>query len=104
MRSRRWMRLLAGIFGVALILSACGGDNDGGNGEPTGPDGATTGATGETGGGGGGGNEIVMSGFAFQPSTIEVSGPTEFTIVNEDAAAHTFTTDDGSIDEEVAGG
>lgn len=106
MRGTRWARLVAGLFAISLVLSACGGDDDEGNGEPTGAAGATaTGATGETGGdGGGGGSEIVMSGFAFQPPTIEVSGPTEFTIVNEDAAAHTFTLDDGSIDETLAGG
>jgi plastocyanin len=103
MRGTRWVRLVAGMFAISLVLAACGGDDDGG--EPTGATPAETGATGETGGdGGGGGNGIIMSGFAFQPSTIEVSGPTEFTIVNEDTAAHTFTTDDGSIDEELAGG
>jgi plastocyanin len=106
-RSKR-TRLVAGIFGVALVLAACGGDDNGG--EPTGPGATTeeTGATGATGGngggGGGGGDEIIISGFAFQPSTIEVSGPTEFTIVNEDSVAHTFTLDDGSIDETLAGG
>jgi plastocyanin len=104
LRSKR-TRLVAGIFGVALVLAACGGDDGGDGGTTTGPT-AATGPTGETtgGGGGGGGDEIIMSGFAFQPSTIEVSGPTELTIVNEDTASHTFTLDDGSIDETLAGG
>jgi plastocyanin len=104
MRTTRWARLVAGLFAISLVLAACGGDDDGGDiGENGGPTGETTnGATGET--EAGGDNTIVMQGFAFQPSTIEVSGPTEFTIVNEDTATHTFTLDDGSIDETVAGG
>jgi plastocyanin len=105
MRSKRWTRLLAGIFGVALILSACGGDDDGENGEPTGATGATTGATGATGEDGAGrGDEIIIQGFAFQPGTLEISGPTEVTITNEDAAPHTFTLDDESIDVSLDGG
>jgi plastocyanin len=46
----------------------------------------------------------VIEGFAFDPSTISVSGPTEFTITNNDSATHTFTLDDGSVDAEIAGG
>jgi plastocyanin len=102
MRGTRWVRLVAGMFAISLVLAACGGDDDGGNGEPTGPDGATTGATGEN--GGGGGNEIIIEGFAFQPSTLEISGPTEVTITNNDSTTHTFTLDDESIDETVAAG
>jgi len=45
-----------------------------------------------------------MEGFAFNPSTITVSGPTEVTITNNDSATHTFTLDDGSIDEEIGSG
>src|SRR5687767_10100592 len=98
MRGTRWMALIAGIFAMALVLAACGGDDDGG--ETTGPTATEpTGATGETeGGGGGGGTEITIEGFAFNPSTITVSGPTEVTVTNNDTAPHTFTLDDGSVD------
>jgi plastocyanin len=102
-RSRR-TRLVAGIFGIALVLAACGGD-DGGNGEPTGATGETngsTGATSET--GAGGASEIFIQGFRFQPGTLEVSGPTEVTITNNDMVPHTFTLDDESIDESLDGG
>lgn len=99
MRKSRWTALLAGLFALSIVLAACSSDDDGGG--DTG--GGTTGGE-ETGGGGGGENAIVIEGFAFSPSTITVSGPTEFTITNNDSAAHTFTLDDGSIDEELGGG
>jgi plastocyanin len=93
----RWLRLLAGVFALSLVLTACGGDDDdddGGGGET-----AATGAT-ET----GGGTSITIADFAFDPNTISVSGPTEITITNDDSAAHTFTLDDGSVDQEIAAG
>ena len=104
MRGTRWMALIAGIFVMALVLAACGGDDDGG--ETTGPTATgSTGATGETeGGGGGGGTEITIEGFAFNPSTITVSGATEVTVTNNDTAPHTFTLDDGSADLALGAG
>ena len=63
-----------------------------------------TGSTAATGGGGGGGTTITIAGFAFDPDTITVSGPTEVTVTNEDSATHTFTLDDGSVDETVEPG
>jgi plastocyanin len=93
MRKSRWVRLVAGLFALSIVLAACSSD-DGGDGGETG---------GET-GGAGGGNTIVIEGFAFDPSTITVSGATEFTITNNDSATHTFTLDDGSIDQEIAAG
>jgi plastocyanin len=100
------MALIAGIFAMALVLAACGGDDDGG--ETTGPTATGPTATGETngggGGGGGGGTEITIEGFAFNPSTITVSGPTEVTVTNNDTAPHTFTLDDGSADLALGAG
>jgi plastocyanin len=101
MRSTTWVRLLAVLFSLSLILAACGGDDDEGNGGATGA--TNGGATGET-AGGGGENEIVIQGFTFQPSTITVSGPTDVTVTNEDSTPHTFTLDDESVDLELAGG
>jgi plastocyanin len=92
MRSTRWITLIAGLIAISLALAACGGDDEDG-----GDDGGTT-------GGGGGGTEITIEGFAFSPSTLQVSGETTLTITNNDDAAHTFTLDDGSVDEEVGGG
>jgi ABC-type glycerol-3-phosphate transport system substrate-binding protein len=64
MRGKRWMAMMAGLFVMALLLGACGGDDDGGTTGPTatGPTGATGETTGETNGGGGGGNEINIQG------------------------------------------
>jgi plastocyanin len=92
----RWIRLVAGLFVLSLVVAACG-DDDGGD---------ETGATGamEETGANGSGTTITIAGFAFDPSTISVSGPTEVTISNEDSTAHTFTLDDGSVDEEIGPG
>ncbi|MGZ8607239.1 MAG: cupredoxin domain-containing protein, partial [Actinomycetota bacterium] len=92
-RRSRWTALVAGLFALSIVFAACSSD-DGGGGE----------TGGDTGGGGGGGDSIVIEGFAFNPSTITVSGPTEVTITNNDSASHTFTLDDGSIDEEIGAG
>ena len=78
----RWLRLLAGVFALSLVLAACGGDDEGG--DDTGGGGGETAET----GGGGGGTSITIADFAFDPNTISVSGPTEVTITNDDSAAH----------------
>jgi plastocyanin len=96
MGKARWVRFVAVLFALGFVLAACGGDDDDGGGETGGETGAETGA--------GGGTAITIEGFAFDPSTISVSGPTEITITNNDSAAHTFTLDDGSVDEELAAG
>ena len=96
MGKRGWFRAVAVVFALGFVLAACGGDDDGG-GEETG---GTTGT--ET--GGGEAVAITIADFTFDPNTITVSGPTEVTITNDDDAAHTFTLDDGSVDQEIAGG
>lgn len=100
MRKARWVRLVAGLFVLSLVVAACSSDDDG-----DGATGATGGATGATEtGSGGDGTTITIAGFAFDPDTITVSGPTEVTITNDDSATHTFTLDDGSVDETVEPG
>ncbi|MGH2635393.1 MAG: cupredoxin domain-containing protein [Actinomycetota bacterium] len=94
MRETRWLRIVAGVFAIALVLAACGGDDDEDSGGTTG--GGTT--------DGGGGTAITIEGFAFSPSTLQVSGETTLTITNNDSATHTFTLDDDSVDEEIAAG
>jgi plastocyanin len=99
MTKATWARLVAGLFVLSLVVAACSSDDDGGT---TGTTGGATGAT-ET-GSGGGGTTITIAGFAFDPDTITVSGPTEVTITNDDSATHTFTLDDGSVDQTVEPG
>ena len=104
MRKARWVRLVAGLFVLSLVVAACSSDDDGGGTTGT-TGGATGGATGSTEtGSGGGGTTITIAGFAFDPDTITVSGPTEVTITNNDSATHTFTLDDGSVDETIEPG
>src|SRR5919106_4147908 len=85
MRSMTWIRLVAVVFSLSLILAACGGDDEG-NGGATGA--TNGGATGET-TGGGGENEIVIQGIYFPPAALTVSGQTDVTVTNEDSTPHT---------------
>ena len=98
----RWIRLVAGLFVLALLVAACSSDdNGGGTTASTGGSTAATGATAETGGGGGGGTTITIANFAFDPSSLTLSGATDVTVTNNDSAAHTFTADDGSFDVQL---
>ena len=102
MTKAKWVRLLAGLFVLSLVVAACSSDDNGGG--TTATTGGATGTTAATGGGGGGGTTITIAGFAFDPDTITLSGPTEVTVTNEDTTTHTFTLDDGSVDETVEPG
>jgi plastocyanin len=97
MTKARWVRLVAGLFVLSLVVAACSSDDGGGG--TTGTTGGATGTTAETGATGGGGVTMTIAGFAFDPDTITVSGPTEVTITNNDSTTHTFTLDDGSVDQ-----
>jgi plastocyanin len=99
MTKAKWVRLVAGLFVLSLVVAACSSDDNGGG--TTATTGGATGSTAATGGGGGGGTTITIAGFAFDPDTITLSGPTEVTVTNEDTTTHTFTLDDGSVDETV---
>jgi plastocyanin len=106
MTKAKWVRLVAGLFVLSLVVAACSSDDNGGGTTATtgGATGGATGSTAATGGGGGGGTTITIAGFAFDPDTITVSGPTEVTVTNQDTTTHTFTLDDGSVDETVEPG
>jgi plastocyanin len=92
---------VAGLFVLSLVVAACSSDDDGGGTTDT--TGGATGTTAET-GSSGGGTTITIAGFAFDPDTITVSGPTEVTVTNDDSTTHTFTLDDGSVDQTVEPG
>jgi plastocyanin len=102
MRNGRWGRLVAGVIVVGLVLVACSSD-DGGEETGSGTTDQATGATGDT-GGAAGGTAITIEGFAFDPTSLAVAGETTLTIANNDTAAHTFTLDDDSVDEEIPAG
>jgi plastocyanin len=85
-----WVRFVAALLAVSILLAACGKDDSGGG--STAARGSASGATSET--GTTGSATITMKNYRFHPNTITVSGPTELTLINEDPFAHTFTLDD----------
>lgn len=89
----RHPRLLVTLAFVAVLGTACGGGGDGGD-------------TGDGGDGNGGAttDTVVMVDNAFQPSDPTVESGSTLTLSNEGQAAHTFTVEDGTIDEQVPPG
>ena len=86
------MRYARIVLLAALVTgTACGGDGgDGGDG-----------------GNGGGGTEtssVSMVDNAFEPSDPAVASGSILTVTNDGEAAHTFTLEEGGIDEQVAPG
>lgn len=46
-------------------------------------------------------DRIDMAGIAFEPPQISVAEGGDLTVTNKDSVSHTFTMDDGSVDEGV---
>lgn len=93
--------IVAGI--VAMVgAGACGGEDTTTTPATDGTTQTETPAATETDAGGAG--SLSMSGFAFVPSDVTAGEGGLLAITNEDSAAHTFTMDDGSVDEEVGAG
>jgi plastocyanin len=92
-------RLAALMLVSALVLGACGGDDDGSSNGGNGGDGGSGDA-------GGMSVDVTAADFAFDPTTIEAEAGQEVTVtlVNEDDAEHSFTIDDPSVDTEAHGG
>jgi plastocyanin len=85
--------VICGLMVIASAGAACGDDDGQAGADGTGETGAAAEA------------DLVASGTAFDPTTVPVSaGGDSITIINEDGISHTFTLDDGSIDEPLAGG
>jgi plastocyanin len=90
---RRWTRVLAALFVFSLLAAACGG-----NEEPSGGDGGSPTES----AGGGGGADLTIVDFAFSPQELSVSEGQTITVLNNGDVAHTFTTDDGAVDETIS--
>jgi plastocyanin len=99
---RPWMRVLGSVFALSL-LAACS-SNDGGTAAGDGGGGATETSSPSAETGGGGGADLTIVDFAFSPKHLSVSDGGTITIHNIGDATHTFTTEDGSIDETVPSG
>ena len=93
---RRWMAALAALFALTLLAASCGGDDE------TPPAGGGGGS--ETESDGGGGADLTIVDFSFSPQDLSVTEGQTITITNIGEASHTFTTDDGAVDQEIGPG
>ena len=92
---RGWMRTLAALFALTMLAAACGGDE-------TPP--ATGGGSPSESAGSGGGADLTIVDFAFSPTELSVTEGQTITITNTGDVSHTFTTDDGAIDQTISAG
>ena len=90
---RRWMRLLGALFALTILATACGGNDT----PPAGNGGSPSESA-------GGGADLTIVSFAFSPTELSVTEGQTITITNTADIAHTFTTDDGAIDQTVSPG
>ena len=91
---RRWMAVLAALFALTLLAASCGGD------EETPPAGGGGGSESD----GGGGADLTIVDFSFSPQDLSVTEGQTITVSNIGETSHTFTTDDGAIDETISPG
>jgi|Tabmets5t2r1_1033131.scaffolds.fasta_scaffold27922_2 plastocyanin len=110
MRARGGM-LVGVLVGVlALAAAGCGGgDDDGGGASATTAAPETTAEPTTTAAAGGGGEnefQLVASGFAWDKTSLDMTAGAQVSVevTNEDTAQHSFTFDEASVDEVVAGG
>jgi len=89
------MRTLAALFAITMLAAACGGDE-------TPP--ATGGGSPSESAGSGGGADLTIVDFAFSPTELSVTEGQTITITNTGDVSHTFTTDDGAIDQTISAG
>ena len=84
MRTTRWLVLSVAVLVLAIGGVACSSDKGGGDG--------------------GGQADLVARDFEFDPTTVTAGADGTLTITNEGSAKHSFTMDDGSVDEEIQPG
>jgi plastocyanin len=92
----RYPRMVIVLALVAALGAACGGNGDGG--------GAEEGGGVEGGGGGTATDTVTMVDNAFEPTDPSVEAGSTLTLTNDGEAAHTFTLNEGGIDEQVPPG
>jgi plastocyanin len=108
----RWV-----VIGVlALAAAGCGGGDDDGGGSasattaaPETTSAAATSAAETTAAAGGGAEDefqLVASGFAWDKTSLAMAAgaPVKVEVTNDDSAQHSFTFDEASVDQVVAGG
>jgi plastocyanin len=92
---RRWMRLLGALFALTLLAAACGGNDT----PPAGNGGSPSESPNS-----GGGADLTIVDFGFSPTELSVTEGQAISINNTGDVAHTFTTDDGAIDQTISPG
>jgi plastocyanin len=91
-RIRRLILAAAAVVLTVSFAAGCSSDDGSGSGDSPSDIVPTTAA-------------IGIADFVFVPSTVTVaSGTTDITITNSDTADHTFTLDDGSVDQAISAG
>lgn len=93
---RRWMSLLGALFAITLLAAACGGDD---TTPPPGDGGSPSESAGS-----GGGADLTIVDFGFSPTELSVTEGQTISINNTGDVSHTFTTDDGAIDQTISPG
>lgn len=95
---RRWLRFLATALALGLVLTACGGDDGGGDDaadvEAEAGDAGSTEPADDAACDG----DVCLSGILFAPDAIEVAAGDTVTWASVDSPDHTVTADDGSFD------
>jgi plastocyanin len=97
---RGWIRVVGAVFALTLLTAACGGgDEDPQDGDATETETEPASPT-----EGDGGADLTIVSFSFSPSNLRVTDGDTITVANISDTSHTFTTDDGAIDETVGAG
>lgn len=101
-RSNGWLRLLALLACAALVLAACGGDDDGDatNGDSEQSEDAGDDTSGDT---GGGAIELSAADNSFNPNEIGAPAGEEVTVnfTNDGNNPHTFSSDGADFDSDT---
>jgi len=92
---RRWMRLLGALFALTMLAAACGGNDT----PPAGNGGSPSESASS-----GGGSDLTIVDFAFSPTELSVTEGQTISITNTGDVSHTFTTDDGAVDQTISPG
>lgn len=113
---RSWRIPVASVLALSVVAAACGGGGGGGGGSPATPgeeEGGNVEIAGERANDHGSEDvsgaselEVEADDLYFEPTILSGTAGQEITIevVNEGAAAHTFTIDEQGIDEELQPG
>ena len=102
LRTNGWLRLLAMCAFAALVLAACGGDDDGdatnGDSEQAEDAGDDTGGEGSI--------ELSAADNSFNPNEISAPAGEEVTVAftNDGNNPHTFSSDDAGFDSDTVDG